>query len=325
MASPTQRSPQVSLAQPYSRSERNSRRPQHPFSVVTKPFQIQPIMLAPVLPGETLKTLLLQSQVWSDPLAGTLKNVGWWLEHNLFYVKHRDMPGFESDVGGLGTALVDMFVSNSSLASYVDADGNAKTYCPPGGVDFALNAVRRVVDEYFRDEGESYSVAEIDGIPIAQVYGRGRSDAFDKLTLAGDYEDHRVKLDADNDGTIYVGDEMSRAFQEWAVMHDAGVVDMTYEDWMRTYGGRAPESQPDRVDFHRPEDLGYMRKFTYPTNTVEPSTGVPAVAVGWRVAENLRKSFRFEEPGWLLLTQTVRPKVYMGNQEGLVADMSGGR
>lgn len=321
MASPTSRSPRVSLAQPYQNQERQTRRPQHPFNVRTKPFQIQPVCLAPVLPGETLKSILLQSQVWSDPLNVQLKNTGWWCEYNVFYVKHRDMPGYEVGTDGLGRDLVDMFVSNESIASHQDADGNAVTYCPPGGVDFVLNAVRRVVDEYFRDEGESYSIAEIDGIPLCQIYGRGRSDAFDKLTLASAYADHRQELDADGDGTIYVGDEMNRAFQEWAVAHDAGIIDMTYDDWMKTYGGRAVETDIDRVDYHRPEDLAYMREFTYPTNTVEPTTGIPAVAVGWRVAKQLRKSFRFEEPGWILVTQTVRPKVYLENQEGLVAAM----
>jgi len=321
MASPTSRSPRVALAPSYSRTERNARRPQHPFNVRTKPFQIQPVMLAPVLPGETLKSLLLQSQVWSDPLSADMKNSGWWCEYNLFYVKHRDMPDYEAGVDGLGKDLIDMFVNNENLSSHVDADGNTATYCPPGGVDFALNAVRRCVDEFFRDEGESYSVAQIDGIPLCQIYGRGRSDAFDKLTLAADYEDHRVKLDSDDDGTIYVGDEMSRAFQEWAAAHDAGLIDMTYEDWMKTYGGRAPNTDVDRVDYHRPEALVYIRQFTYPTNTVDPTTGLPSVAVGWRVAHTLRKAYRFEEPGWLLLTQTVRPKVYLENQQGLVASM----
>ena len=169
------------------------------------------------------------------------------------------MPGYEVGTDGLGRDLVDMFVSNESIASHQDADGNAVTYCPPGGVDFVLNAVRRVVDEYFHDEGESYSIAEIDGIPLCQIYGRGRSDAFDKLTLASAYADHRQELDADGDGTIYVGDEMNRAFQEWAVAHDAGIIDMTYDDWMKTYGGRAVETDIDRVDYHRPEDLAYMR------------------------------------------------------------------
>ena len=322
MASPTSRSPRVSIASPYKNTERTTRRPQCPFNVQSKPFQIQPVMFHPVLPGETLKSLLLQSQVWSDPLDSALKSTGWWCEYNVFYIKHRDMPGYEVGSDGLGKDLIDMFVSNESIASHQDADGNVQTYCPPGGVDFVSAALQRVVDEYFRDEGEAALDYHIDNIPLCQVYGRGRSDVFDKLTLAADYEDHRVKLDSDDDGEIYVGDEMQRAFNEWAAAHDAGLVDMTYEDWMRTYGGRSDAgTEPDRVDFHRPEDIAYVREFTYPTNTVDPSTGVPAVAVGWRVASNLRKSFRFTEPGWILVTQTVRPKVYMGNQQGLVASM----
>lgn len=321
MASPTKRSPRVALAPAYARQERQQRRPQNPFNVRTKPFQIQPVMFHPVLPGETLKTMLIQAQVWSDPLNVALKNTGWWCEYNVFYVKHRDLPGYETATDGLGKDLVDMFVQNESLVSHQAGVAVPWTYTPVGGVDFLKPALERIVEEYFRDEGETASSFQIDNVPICQIYGRGRSDAFDKLTLAAEYEDHRVDLDSDGDGTIHVGDEMNRAFQEWAAMHDAGVMDMTYEDWMATYGGRAPNTDVDRVDYHKPEDVAYARQFAYPTNTVEPTTGVPAVAVGWRVAHNLRKSYRFDEPGWLVVTQTVRPKVYLGNQIGSVASM----
>ena len=322
MASPTARSPRVAIAPAYARSERQGRRPQNPFNVITKPYQIQPVMFHPVLPGETLKSLLIQGQIWSDPLNVALKNTGWWCEYNVFYVKHRDLPGYETATDGLGKDLVDMFVSNESLAPHAAGAIVPWTYTPVGGVDFVKPALERVVEEFFRDEGETANAFAIDGVPIAQIYGRGRSDAFDKLTMAANYRDARQKLDANNDGTIYVGDEMNRAFQEWAAAHDAGLIDMTYEDWMRTYGGGAGGSvEPDRVDYHRPEDIAYARQFTYPTNTVEPSTGVPAVAVGWRAAHNIRKAFRFDEPGWIMVTQTVRPKVYLGHQEGLVASM----
>lgn len=322
MASPTARSPRVALAPAYARTERTGRRPQNPFNVVTKPFQIQPVMFHPVLPGETLKNLLLQSQVWSDPLDVDTKNIGWWLEYNVFYIKHRDLPGYETGTDGLGKDLVDMFVSNESLSGHAAVADVPRSYTALGGVDFCSAALERVVDEYFRDEGESASAYAIDSVPIAAIYGRGRSDAFDKMTPFAEYEDHRQELDADGDGTIFVGDEMNRAFQEWAAAHDAGLMDMTYEDWMRTYGGRAdPSVEPDRVDFHRPEDVAYTRAFTYPTNTVEPTTGVPSVAVGWRSQHNLRKSFRFDEPGWLMVTQTIRPKTYLAHQTGSVASM----
>jgi len=322
MVSPTIRSPRVAIAPAYARTERTGRRPQNPFNVRTKPFQIQPVMFHPVLPGETLKAMLIQAQIWSDPLASALKNTGWWCEYNVFYVKHRDLPGYEQGVDGLGKDLVDMFVSNESLASHAVGAAVPRSYTPKGGVDFLSAALERVVGEYFRDDGEAASTYAIDNIPICQIYGRGRSDVFDKLTKEADYEDHRQELDADGDGTIHVGDEMNRAFNEWAAAHDAGLIDMTYEDWMKTYGGGAGGSvEPDRVDYHRPEDVAYARQFTYPTNTVEPTTGVPAVAVGWRASHNLRKSFRFDEPGWLLVTQTVRPKVYLKNQEGSFASM----
>lgn len=328
MVSPTYRSAKVALAPAYARTERRARRPQNPFNVVNLPFLITPVMFHPVLPGETLKSLLIQSQCWSDPLNAQLKNLGWWLEYNCWYVKHRDLTGWEIATDGLGKDLIDMFVSNESLTSHETATAITRTYTAPGGVDFCTNALNRVIEEYYRDEGEtfatsgaSYSVAnELFSLRKAQIYPRGRDDAFKKLTMAANYADRRQELDADNDGNIYVGDEMDRAYNEWAAAHDAGLIDMTYEDWMRTYGGTAGGSaEPDRVDYHRPEDIGHSREFTYPTNTVEPTTGVPAVAVGWRTAQAIRKSHRFNEPGWIMVTQVIRPKMYLGKQEGSVA------
>lgn len=315
MASPTQRSPRVAIAPAYARRSRTGRRPQHKFQLVTKPYQIQPFMIAPVLPGETMKNLMLQSQVWSDSLQTDMKNIGWWCEYYFFYVKHRDLTGFEIATDGLGHDLIDMFVSNESIAAHQDADGNAWTYCPPGGVDFVLEATKRVVEEYFRDEGEAWDEATVDSVPMCKIYGKGQSDAWEKLTLASAYEDRREAL------PTYLN-ELEESWQEWAVMRDSGAIDMDYEDWMRTYGGTASgQANPDRVDYHRPEDMAYLREFTYPTNTVEPSTGVPAVAVGWRVASQVKKHFMFKEPGWIIGFNTVRPKIYMGWQEGNIAAM----
>lgn len=323
MASPTVRDRRVRVADSYAREPRTLRRPQCPFNVKTRPFQIQPICFHPVLPGETLKSIMLQAQVWSDPLATALKNTGFWCEYNVFYVAHHHLPGFEVGTDGLGRDMVQMFTENESIAAHQDADGNTWSYCPPGGVDFLQSALQRVVDEYFREDGEAYSEATLDGVPLCHIYGPGRNDAFEELTLAADYADRRVKLDADNDGTIYVGDEETRARMEWAATFEAGLTDMDYDDWMKAYGGGVQQawSNPDYVGHHKPEDVGYLREYTYPTNTVEPSTGVPSVAVGWRVARRLNKAVRFPHPGWIMVTNTVRPKVYLENQEGLLAAM----
>lgn len=324
MVSPAKLSPRVGVAPDYQRTNRVSRRPQHRFNLKIKPYQIQPFCLAPVLPGETLTTAMLQSQAWSDPLAsGVLRNIGWWNEYYLFYVKHRDLVGYERDElsnQGLGSDLIDMIVTNGNLNAHKVGADVVNTYTPKGGVDFTAACLKRIVEEYFRDEGETAQAFAIDNIPIAQIYGRGQNDWSMRLTMEGDYEDRRVNLDVDNDGDITV-DEVERAYVEWAAAYDAGLIQMDYEDWMKTYGVSSTLPNNDRVDYHRPELLFYHREFSYPTNTVEPTTGVPATAVGWRSAKQWRKNWLFPEPGWIIGLTCKRPKVYLGNQKGSVASM----
>jgi len=47
-SSPTVRSPKVMVAPAYQAQKRTSRRPQHKFNLITKPYQLQPFMIAPV-------------------------------------------------------------------------------------------------------------------------------------------------------------------------------------------------------------------------------------------------------------------------------------
>lgn len=314
MVSPTIRSPRVGVAAEYQRRGRVGRRPQHRFNLKTKPYGLYPFMIAPVLPGESLKSLMLQTQCWSDPLAaGVMKNIGWWSEYYFFYVKHRDLMGFETATDGIGKDLIDMIVLNESIASHQDADGNTVTYCPPKGVDFVLECLKRCTEEYFRDEGEAWNNFTIDGVPQVKIYGRGTSDAYEKLTLESDYEDRTVDVPDKID-------DVMDAYAEWQAMYDAGLMDMDYEDWMRTYGSKATLPNVDRVDHHVPENICHWREFQMPTNTVEPTTGVPATAVGWRVAKQHRKAMFFQEPGWIVGFTCVRPKVYM-KLKGNVAAM----
>ena len=102
---------------PINATGRKSRRPSHPFQLKTRPWQIQPFCIAPVLPGETLKNLLLQSRVVSDPLKHPL--IGWWCEYYYFYVKHRDLAGRDD--------FTEMMLNiNKDLSSYNPAPCN----CP---------------------------------------------------------------------------------------------------------------------------------------------------------------------------------------------------
>lgn len=295
-------------------ARRTARRPQMRFNLVTKPYQIQPMMIMPVLPGETISNILLQSQVWSDPLASGMKNIGWWCEYNFFYVRHTDLVGWDTDAQ-IGHEMVDMMVSNASLSSFQDADGNAWTYCYPGAVDFVLECTKAVVGAYFRDEGEAWNDYTLDSVPIAKIFGRNMSDWSDKLTLAANYADRTVDVPA-------TMGELQDAMVEWMALRDAGMVDMDYDDWMRTYGSVGPNVDAGSVaspEFHKPEDVAHFREFSYPVNTVEPTTGDPSTAAGWRVATRANKRVFCDKPGWLVGFNLIRPKVYMGSQQGAIA------
>lgn len=322
MASPRVLNPQVIV--PQSRQQpRVGRYPQCPFNLIFKPFEIQPFLLHPVLPGESLKAALIQSQTWTDPLIANSKNTGWTQEMLLFYVPWECLPGWEAGTDGLGKDLRDMMVSGESQAANQDADGNAWTYCPPGGLDFVLEATKRVVECYFRDEGEAWDVAtSAGGVPMAKINGRGRRDVWDKLTLASAYADRRQALDYDASGTI-TWDDILLAGEHAGAIQDGTGPTMDYEDWVRAAGGRVSQGavDPERDTYHEPELIGDIREFSYATNTVEPTTGVPAVASGWRFAKQVRKAFRFPTWGWILGLTVCRPKVFYKNQEGLVACM----
>lgn len=306
------RDPRVTVASPYATSQRTSRRPQHQFTLRIAPYEIQPFCLAPVLPGETLQSIMLQCQAWSDPLSAKLRNVGWWWQTNFFYVRHRDLP---ADVRNILAGM--MLDDQTDVSSLQAGSASAKLYTYDGAMDWTNLCLQHIVSEYFRDDGEDWNEAvSSDGLPLVRIYGRGTSDPFERLTLDDDYEDRRVDL-IDGDGHLYAN-TISQSMAHWAAMRDAGLTEMDYQDFMKTYGSTVREDE-ESPNLHRAEDLWSLREFTYPTNTVEPTTGVPAVAAGWRISKSGGKRAFIDEPGFIFGVQYVRPKVYLRPQMGSVA------
>jgi len=304
--------PKIRVAKPYRGQKRKPRYPKYPFQLRVRPFQIQPFGAIPVLPGETLKNAVLQSRVVTKPLKHSL--IGWWCEYFGFYVPHSALVGWDTDAQ-IGHEMGDMMISDASLAAFQSGAGNAKTYCAPGAIDYLQECMKACVGSFFRDEGEAWDVATIDAVPLAKIYTAGQSDWADKLTLNSAYQDRTV----DVPGTM---GEMEDAYMEWMGLRDAGMVTMDYDDWMKAYGTAGDPidyNAPDSPRFHRPELAFHFRKFEYPTNTVDMATGIPTSAVGWRVAEQARKRMHFGRPGWIVWFQCVRPKVYLGNQQGAMA------
>ena len=122
---------------------RVTRKPVPQFQCGNPPLQIQPVMIAPVLAGETLNNLLLQSRVVTMPLKNPL--IGWWKEYYFFYVKLRDMV-FRDD-------FMDMLIDpNKSMSGRYEA-ANLKHYHRANRINWTKHCLEVVTNEYFRAEG----------------------------------------------------------------------------------------------------------------------------------------------------------------------------
>lgn len=279
---------------------RRMRSPEHRFAIRQKPYIIQPFLIAPVLPGESLKNALLQSRVVTDPIKNPL--IGWWIEYYVFYVKHRDLADREH----FTAMMLDPEYDLSSLYSAA----NIATYHFGGTIDWARLCLDRVVEEYFRNEGEEAGDYTLDGLPIASI---NQNSWLDSAMNAADFtplnDDVDIEVGVDDKITAGEVDAALRAWQ-WARMNN--LTQQTYEDFLRSYGVKKRPLE----ETHKPELLRYVRDWSYPTNTIEPTTGAPSSAVSWAIAERLDKARFFSEPGFIFGVTVARPKVYLSKQTG---------
>lgn len=286
------------------------RRPTHTAYIRTVPWVIQPFMIAPVLPGETLKGLTYQTRAVTAPIQNSL--VGWWYEHFFFYVKLRDLAGRDDFVG----MMLDL---NKDMSAYRTATHLA-LYHKGTGINWQKMCMERVVEKYFRNDGDAWNVAGsttfmVDGtnaMPYAQV---NRPGWIDSILLASQLPDITV-VNEGGAGTLTTQelDVQQRAYE---FLRQQGMTDMTFEDYLRTYGVSVPRAE----ELHMPELIRYGREWQYPSNTVDPLTGIPSSAVSWAISGRADKDRFFKEPGFILGLQVVRPKVYFRNLEGAATQM----
>lgn len=300
--SPTQQALQIVQPQQVARTGRKMRTPSHPFSLITRPYQLQPFLLAPVLPGETMKNLLMQSRVVTDPLSPAMKLVGWWTEYYFFYVKITDLDDH--------AAIIDMLINGTSLSGLASAADTA-TYHKGDGVNFTQLCLNRVVQEYFRDDDET-TAPLLDGLPM--IAATQNDGIFDSLILDSATADHEDELPGVNPGVpANMSSQWSDTFNHWEAMRGLQLTEATFEDWLRTYGVKAPREE--REDLRRPELIRYVRDWKYPSNTVNPEDGSVTGAVSWSVAERADKDRFLQIPGFIFGVTVSRPKVFLGNQD----------
>lgn len=294
--------------EPLPRTGRVMRHPKHTFQIRQRPFEITPFMIAPVLPGETMKNLLLQSRCVTDPIKSPL--IGWWLEYYFFYVKHRDLDARD-------TLTAMMLDPSTSVAALRDAAGTAWTYVADDDIDWVTPCLKRVTEDYFRDEGETWNGFVITaGRPAAKIVGNSWLDSVVDRNDVLDTQEITVDTLSGGSSDAVKISEIDAALRQYNFLRDNQLINMTYEDYLATFGVR-----PTTVELHRPELLRYVRDWQYPSNTVNPSTGVPSSAVSWVIAERADKDRFFKEPGFIFGVSVVRPKVYLQGQSGNAAGL----
>lgn len=288
---------------PANPTPRGLRRPQHTFQVRARPYAIVPFMIAPVLPGDTLKNLLIQARVVTDPIANPI--IGWWHEYYVFYVKHRDLAQRDTL-----TAL--MLNPETDMTALRQVSASVPFYTSAGAVKYVEYCLQRITEEYFRDEGEAWNNFTINGYPAA---GINTSNWMDSLVLDDDIEAVDDPL-PDEDAGVGTGgmQELDSLRLHWEQMRALKLINMDYEDWLAQHGIR-----PKSVELHKPELVRYVKEWSYPSNTIDPTNGAPRSAVSWGIAERADKDRFFKEPGFLFGVTVTRPKVYFSKPTGALA------
>lgn len=282
---------------------RKMRRPQHSFNLVTRPFGIYPFMIAPVLAGETLKSALMQSRVVTDPIAD--RHIGWWKEYYWFYVKLSDLD--DRDV------ITQALINPGSNMTTIDAEAAVSVhnfYAASGVpyVNYVEKALKRITEEFFRDEGETWNThAAETGIPMAQYQAPGLWRSLTPAASAAlDFMDVSISTATDNAFTV---SELQDAYQQYEILRMGGFVAMSWDDYIAAQGVRVPEAE--REEQHVPELLRFARSWQYPIAAIDPTDGSAAAAVQWSIAERIDKDRFFREPGFIVGVTVCRPKVYL--------------
>lgn len=275
---------------------RRMRRPTHRFYAVNYPWELQPVAIAPVLPGEMLMNANWQARIVTDPLRNPL--MGWWAEYYLFYVPMSMLPSGASFV-----TQVEAGDLNTPIAAAGPAD--QATYYAGLGINWTRECYNLIVREWFREEDEQ-AAAPLPSIRSGYAAVKTQMDGLH----------HSLRTDANYPGTTggalgATQRAQEDAYRTYEFLRTQGLIQMTYEDYLKTYGVR--DGDPMRPN--RPYLLRYVRDWQYPSNTVNQTTGTPVSAVSWALNHRADKRRFFKEPGFLMLLSSFRPKVIYANQD----------
>lgn len=297
----------MAIATSAPRTRRRSRTPVHNFHVRQQAFVIQPFLFHPVRPNETLKSLRFQSRVVTDPLANPL--MGWHIEHFFFYVQLDDLlETFDASAIGLEDARLKWlwdFTTDALARNYVGASTAMLEMMSKVDAGFAglltYGAYRRVVEAFFREDGEEWNTA----------HKMNGNLAFAKRNVR-DFAESAGSTFSMPDVTINIADgltaaEIEKAMNDYEMLLSvSGGAVTTFEDYLASqHQGR----YSDVRKAYRPELIRHVKEWSYPTNTINPTDGSPTSAVSWSVQQRADKDRFFRQAGLIVGVSVARPKV----------------
>lgn len=294
------------------RGKRRMRYPEHRWNVKHEAFEICPFLIAPVLPGETLRQALFQCRAVTDPLKSSL--VGWWMEHYFFYVKITDLE--DANVAN-DTTLRELFLDpQKSMASHAESTTNPLYYQADADIIWTEYCHRAVVNHWFRNEGEIYSDFTGTNYPMAKIKHESfMHSVTNEDTMEAAANDPDLTDVGSAGGAAVTPSEIEDAMRLWQYERMTNLTDITYEDFLKSYGVRGKDAEPER----RPELLRMSVEWQYPSNTIFASSLNSAVS--WAIRDRIDKDRYFSEPGFIYGVTIARPKVYLGKQVGSGANM----
>lgn len=312
------------------RQRRRHRRPQEPFNIRSRPYEITPFMIHPVLPNESLDNLLMQVDGYSDPIVN--RNIGWHVHHQFFYVPLMALASPDYSAGNLlpdniaAMMLTAGAAGDIGTAVGVTSAASVPNYAFKGAFDWLSECMHVIIRVFYRDEDDlsGYTPATSMEYPLAYINQRSWIHSLKEESAGADDPDLPGE-DEIEDLDILSG--YSTHFSQWEILRDSGKKDLSYDDYLKAQGVRgasqysSQEAGGEMGVFPKPELLRFNRKWVTPVSTFNASTGAPVSALNFSCEERADKTRYFKEPGFLIGVTCTTPKIYLGNQKGSIVGL----
>ena len=304
---------------------RRHRRPSEPFNIRSRPMEITPFMIHPVLPNETMDNLLFQVDAYTDPIVN--RSIGWHANYQFYYVPMMALAHPDFSSGAItNDNIAVMHLTAGAAGDIGTAVGVAGAASVPnfvfkGAFDWLSECMTVIVNRFYRDEGDltGYTAHTSMEYPIAYVNQRSWIHSL-KEESAGTDDPDLPGVDEVEELDILSGYTTHQT--QWEIMRDSGTEDLSYDDYLKAQGVRGVPKYGNNLTGDvsgpqvEPELIRFVRKWVKPVSTFDQTDGSAVSALRWQCAERADKKRYFKEPGFLVGVACTTPKIYLGNTKG---------